>query len=158
MNSQEPEPGPASNLSLRPALPGELALSESLSRDSMASYRATRGVAWDTERFRQSWHEFENLAIVQGPQCRGFLRLMPEGEALAIRDLQVDPAFRGRGIGSWAILQAMQMASSRGYRFVRLRVFPENPAMALYARLGFEVDHVKDSVVHMRYPVPERTA
>jgi ribosomal protein S18 acetylase RimI-like enzyme len=153
MDSHERLPDPASNLSLRPALPGELALSESLSRDSMASYRATRGVAWDTERFRQSWREFENLAIVQGPQCRGFIRLMPEGQALAIRDLQVDPRHRGGGIGAWAIRQVMQMAAARGYAIVQLRVYPENPAMALYARLGFEVDRVEDGIVHMRCPV-----
>ncbi|HEX4854771.1 GNAT family N-acetyltransferase [Arenimonas sp.] len=151
MDNQETTPGPATRFSLRPALPGELPAAESMSRDSMASYRATRGVAWDTERFRQSWRDFENLAIVEGSQCRGFIRLMPEGEALAIRDLQVDPAFRGRGIGSWSIMQAMEMAASRGYRSVRLRVYPENPAMALYSRLGFEVDHEEDSVVHMHW-------
>lgn len=137
------------SLSLRPALPGELTLSESLSRRNMEGYRHTRGISWDTARFRQSWREFENMAIVQDARCCGFMRLLPEGDALAIRDLQVVPELQGRGIGAWAIGQAKQLAASRGFGAVRLRVYPENPAMALYARLGFKVDRVEAGVVHM---------
>ena len=142
------------NLSLRPALASELAASESLSRRNMATYRASRGVSWDSERFRLSWEEFENLAILHGAQCCGFLRLLPEGDALAIRDLQIAPEFQGRGIGSWAIGQARQIAASRGYGVLQLRVYTENPARALYTRLGFVPDRVQDSVLHMRCHLP----
>lgn len=142
------------NLSLRPAQASELAASEALSRGNMASYRAARGVPWDTERFRQSWEAFENLAIDDDGQCCGYLRLMPEGDALAIRDLQIAPAFQGKGIGSWAIERVKQMAAARGYGVVQLRVYPENPAMGLYARLGFVPDHAQDSVLHMRCHLP----
>lgn len=138
------------NLSLRPAEANEMAVSESLSRTNMAGYRSSRGLVWDTERFRSSWDEFENLAIVHGSQCCGFIRLLPEGGALAIRDVQVTPEFQRKGIGSWAIAQVKQMASARGYGAVQLRVYPENPAMALYAKLGFSVDRVEGAVVHMR--------
>jgi hypothetical protein len=51
------------NLSLRPAESNELEVSESLSRLNMSSYRASRGISWDPERFRLSWGEFENLAV-----------------------------------------------------------------------------------------------
>lgn len=141
-------------LSLRPASEDELAASESLSRLNMVGYRASRGVSWDTERFRLSWDEFENLAIVHGSERCGFIRLMPEGGALAIRDIQIAPAFQRRGIGAWAIAQVMHMAALRGYPAVQLRVYPENPAMALYCKLGFSADRVEDAVVHMRCPVP----
>ena len=145
-------------LSLRPAEASELAVSESLSRLNMASYRASRGVLWDPERFRLSWGEFENLAIVQSGQCCGFIRLLPEGGALAIRDVQVAPEFQGKGIGSWAIAEVKQIAASRGYGTVQLRVYPENPAMALYARLGFGVERVEDAVVHMRCYIPPNSS
>lgn len=145
------------NLSLRPAEDTEMALSESLSRLNMSAYRATRGESWDSSRFRASWAEFENLAILDGGQCCGFIRLLPEGEALAIRDLQVVPERQGLGIGTWAISQARQLAAARAYRALQLRVYPENPAMALYARLGFSVERVEAALVHMRcYIAPGR--
>ncbi len=142
------------NLALRPAESSEFEVSESLSRLNMSSYRASRGIVWDSERFRSSWAEFENLAIVQGSQCCGFIRLHPEGEALAIRDVQIVPELQGGGIGTWAIEQIKQLASVRGYGVVQLRVYPENPAMALYARLGFVVERTEDAVVHMRCYIP----
>lgn len=142
------------NLSLRPAEAAEMTLAESLGRLSMASYRASRGVSWDPERFRASWADFENLAIIDSQHCCGFLRLLPEGDALAIRDLQVKPELQGKGIGTWAVAQAKQRASARGYKAVQLRVHPENPAMALYTRLGFNVDRVEGAVVHMRWYIP----
>jgi ribosomal protein S18 acetylase RimI-like enzyme len=142
------------NLSLRPAESSELEVSESLSRLNMSSYRASRGISWDPERFRLSWGEFENLAIVHDSQCCGFIRLLPEGEALAIRDVQIAPGFQGLGIGTWAIEQIKQLASVRGYGVVQLRVYPENPAMALYGRLGFVVERTEDAVVHMRCYIP----
>lgn len=46
----------------------------------------------------------------------------------------------------------LEPGPSNGGR-VQLRVYPENPAMALYARLGFEVEYVKDEIVHMRFPL-----
>ena len=142
------------NLSLRPAESKELDASESLSRLNMSSYRASRGIAWDPERFRLSWGEFENLAIVQGSQCAGFLRLLPEGGALAIRDIQIFPELQGKGIGTWAIEQVKLLACDRGYAAVKLRVYPENPAMGLYKRLGFGVERIEDAVVHMHCYIP----
>lgn len=142
------------NLSLRPAESKELDASESLSRRNMANYRASRGISWDPERFRLSWGEFENLAIVQGSQCIGFIRLLPEADALAIRDVQIFPEFQGKGIGTWAIEQIKLLASDRGYVAVKLRVYPENPAMALYTRLGFGVERTEDAVVHMYCSIP----
>jgi ribosomal protein S18 acetylase RimI-like enzyme len=131
-----------------------MALSESLGRLNMASYRASRGVPWDPARFIASWAEFENLAVIDGQQCCGFIRLVREGDALAIRDLQVIPELQGRGIGSWAITQAKQIGAERGYGLLQLRVYPENPAIRLYSKLGFSVERIEGEVVHMRCSIP----
>ena len=130
------------NLSLRPALASELQESESLSRLNMAAYRAARGISWDPERFRRSWDEFENLAVVRGTQCCGFIRLLPEGDALAIRDIQIAPEFQGQGIGSALLRSALELSDQwLNIRRLELTVYSSNEvAIALYERFGFEVE------------------
>jgi ribosomal protein S18 acetylase RimI-like enzyme len=118
----------------------------------MSSYRASRGISWDSERLRLG--EFENRAIIQDSQCLGFIRLLAEAGALAIRDIQIVQEFEGKGVGTWAIEQIKLLASERGYASVTLRVNPENPAMALYIRLGFGVERIGDAVVHMHCYIP----
>ena len=136
-------------ISLRLAEETERSFCESLSRENMESYRAARDIQWDPDRFIASWNEFENLVIGCGDQLVGTVRLLPEGEDLALRDLQVLPERQGEGIGSWALEQTKQLAISRGYDRLRLRVFSENPAKSLYVRNGFEVVSDTDGTLHM---------
>lgn len=145
-------------LSLRPADAHDFAFCESLSRRNMATYLAVRGIAWDPERFRSSWAQFENLVILAGPDAVGLLRLLSEDDALGLRDLQLVHERQGQGIGTWALRQAQAFAIGRGLRCVQLRVYAENPARALYARLGFAVEAVVDGTVHMAWPAPRRCA
>ena len=138
-------------LSLRPADDRERAFCEALNRRNMGHYLAARGTAWDSSRFLATWAQFENLMILAGTQVVGVLRLVPEQDALVLRDLQVVPEHQGRGIGSWAVAQAQSMATSRGFRRLQLRVYAENPAKALYARLGFKAVAVVDGTIHLAW-------
>ena len=139
---------------LQPAVAQDFAFCEHLSRTNMAGYLAARGIAWDPQRFRDSWLEFENLMILAGNDPVGVLRLLPEGEALALRDLQVVPARQRRGIGTWAVRQAQAVTRQRGHPRLQLRVYAENPARALYARLGFTVGAESDGTLHMAWSPP----
>ncbi|MDC7808308.1 GNAT family N-acetyltransferase [Luteimonas sp BLCC-B24] len=141
-------------LSLQPADDQALAFCESLNRRNMAGYLAARGISWDSSRFLASWVEFENLMILAESQVVGLLRLVPEQDALGLRDLQIVPEHQGQGIGSWAVQQAQSIAASRGYRRLQLRVYEENPAKAMYARLGFKAESVVDGSVHMACELP----
>lgn len=141
-------------LSLRPADDQELAFCESLNRQNMCGYLAARGIPWDAGRFLASWAEFENLVILAEFQVVGLLRLVPEQDALGLRDLQIVPAHQGEGIGSWAVRQAQSIAASRGFRRLQLRVYEGNPAQALYARLGFKAESIIGGTVHMAWDVP----
>ena len=136
-------------ISLRLAEETERSFCESLSRENMKGYRAARGIQWDPDRFNASWNEFENLVIICGDQLVGTVRLLPEGEELGLRDLQVLPERQGEGIGSLALEQTKQLAVSRGYDRLRLRVFSENPAKLLYVRSGFETVGDMDGTLHM---------
>ncbi len=142
-----PDAAPA--LRLLPATPADRAFCEALGRDNMAAYRAARGIAWDPARFAASWATFENHVIVDRGERVGLLRLLVAGDALEVRDLQLLPAHRGRGIGTWAIAGAAAIARGRGLHRLRLRVLEENPARRLYARAGFEVERVVDGILHM---------
>lgn len=144
------------NRCLRSATADDFAFCEQLSRSNMAGYQAARGIAWDPERFRASWAELENLLIVDDDDRVGLLRLLPEDDALGLRDLQVVPERQRRGIGEWAVRQAQALAGARGYGRLQLRVYEENPARALYSRLGFEPVAVVDGTVHMAWAVPCR--
>ena len=141
-------------LDLRPAAEDQLELCEALTRSNLSAYLAARGTPWDSGLYLASWREFENLMILADGRVAGVLRLLAAGDALEIRDLQVVPACQGQGIGSWAIGQARSRAADRGFGMVRLRVFEENPARVLYARLGFESDAIVDGKVHMSLAVP----
>jgi ribosomal protein S18 acetylase RimI-like enzyme len=145
-------------LSLQPADDQALAFCESLNRRNMAGYLAARGTSWDSSRFLASWVEFENLMILAESQVVGFLRLVPGQDALEIRDLQIVLEHQGQGIGSWAVQQAQSIAASRGYRRLQLRVYEENPAKALYARLGFKAESVVGGSVHMACGLPPNSS
>lgn len=135
-------------LSLRNASHTDLAFCESLYIVNMASHYLAR-CTWDPRRFRASWNQFENFMILADDEVTGFMRLMAVKDALEIRDLQLLPAQRSKGIGAWAIAQAKSEAVARRIALLRLRVFEENPAKRLYARLGFKVDAIVDGKVHM---------
>ena len=139
---------------LRPAQEADFAFCESLSRSNMASYHSARGIAWDPDRFLASWTQFETFVICADDVRAGLLALSVVHGALEIRDLQVAPTHRNHGIGTWAIAQAKSEAASRALEALRLRVYADNPARHLYARLGFKVDSTDDGVLHMTYQLP----
>lgn len=145
---------PTLNLSLRVATDSDFDFCESLSRLNMSAYREARGITWDRQRFRASWREFENLMLLADGEAVGVLRLLPEGQALAIRDLQLLPGVRGRGIGAWALEQAKTMARGRGFGWLVLRVYADNPARQLYLRHGFSVVDMVDATLHMACLLP----
>lgn len=136
-------------LALRAATDSERGFCEALGRANMAPYLAARGIAWEPARFRASWEAFENLVIEADGHIAGLLRLTPEADALGLRDLQILPALQRRGIGTWAVRQAARLAAARGYRHLRLRVYEENPAQALYLRLGFRLDCIEAGTTHL---------
>ena len=59
----------------------------------------------------------------------------------------------GQGIGSWALEQALARARARGFPTVALRVYADNPALALYTRFGFRVARADGTLLHMERAV-----
>lgn len=65
------------------------------------------------------------------------------GETGQIHTVGVAPGFQGRGLGRAAVARAMETLAEAGARTAQLQVVDANlPAVALYERCGFVVDHV----------------
>jgi ribosomal protein S18 acetylase RimI-like enzyme len=59
-------------------------------------------------------------------------------QTLLLMDIALLPGYRGQGIGT-AILRSLLAAAERAHKTVALHVEPNNPALRLYRRLGFEI-------------------
>ena len=141
-------------LSLRPALEMDFEFCQSLNRLNMASYFLSRNISWDPQLYLASWSQFENFVITKNDQSIGVLRLLEVDDALEIRDLHVLPAYRGQGVGKWAVIQTKILAATRAILKLRLRVYADNPAQNLYLQQGFHPVTTTSGVMHMVCELP----
>lgn len=112
---------------------------ERLTLRNMEPYYKELGIHWDHALFDANWKEFENYEIAIDKCAIGALRLSHDSCAYYVRDLQIDPDWQEKGVGSQAINFAIAVAQKEGFQLLRLRVFCANPAGALYRRLGFQI-------------------
>jgi len=124
---------------LRPATSLDLDFSRDLTCQNMLRYYIQHDLLWLDEAFDVAWAGRENWLIVRDGMELGFISLSRDAKALYIRELQVAEAFQGQGAGSWAIDQVWAMTCAERRPALRLTVFKNNPAQALYRRKGLEV-------------------
>lgn len=124
---------------LRPATSQDLDFARELTCKTMLSYYIQHDLLWQDEAFDVAWAGRENWLIVRDDVQLGYVSLSRDARALYIRELHVLEAFRGQGAGSWAIDQVLAMACKERRPALRLTVFENNPAKALYERKGLAV-------------------
>lgn len=124
---------------LRPATSQDLDFARELTCKTMLRYYIQHDLLWQDEAFDVAWAGRENWLIVRDDVRLGYVSLSRDARALYIRELHVLEAFRGQGIGSWAIDQVLAMACKERRPALRLTVFANNPAKALYERKGLAV-------------------
>ena len=83
------------------------------------------------------------------------VEMIPQPDHLLIENIAVAPAFQGRGHGRRLMDHAEHYAVDIGYREIRLYTNQRFTAnIALYMRLGYQVDHEEaisvGVIVHMR--------
>ncbi|ELZ1258230.1 GNAT family N-acetyltransferase [Vibrio fluvialis] len=132
---------------------------EQLTRSNMARYYQSRGWRWDSARYHATWNETENVEVWHKGERVGIIRIAliskeafetnDEQRCLFVHDLQLDPSQQGLGIGRVCIEWVKHRAAQQGIKQVRLRVFSENRAQALYRRMGFRVASEQDGLVEM---------
>jgi ribosomal protein S18 acetylase RimI-like enzyme len=80
------------------------------------------------------------------------------GTDLRIMDIALVPGWRGRGFGSQLLRALFQLADAEG-RSVSIHVERNNPALALYRRLGFDLEEDRGVYLFLTRPAqPARQA
>lgn len=131
--------------------PDDVWLAESLSQYNTADYYAKYGISWKTHLFTTNWEMRENYRIVYNDARVGFLTLEvePESDELYIHDLQLEKNYQRQGIGSQVLALVEQFARRRDVRHLRLSVFIDSPAQALYCGRGFVIVNQNESMVSL---------
>jgi hypothetical protein len=88
---------------------GDIDFARQLTCRNMLPYYLRHDVLWQDEAFDLAWVIRQNWIIHRDDQALGFVSLSRDARALYIRELQID------------------------------RVFKDNPARALYERMGLQV-------------------
>jgi GNAT superfamily N-acetyltransferase len=115
----------------------DLPFARELTRVNMRTYYAQYGLIWQPAAFDAEWPSRESYLIHRESCLIGFLGITVEKNYLYVRDIQLIEAYRGEGVGAWAMTRIAHMAAERRCERIRLKVFKSNPATALYRRLGY---------------------
>jgi GNAT superfamily N-acetyltransferase len=102
----------------------------------MRPYYVELNWEWDKTKFRESF-DLNVTKIIQADGIDiGMLKVEERDDCIYLGDIQIDRAYRGKGIGTQLIKTAIESAILAS-KPIRLRVLKGNPAKDLYLRLGF---------------------
>ncbi|ETA01234.1 acetyltransferase [Frankia sp. CcI6] len=107
----------------------------------------------DAEQRITADKEFANLpcaVVEESGRPIGYTCVIHQSEYDFIEEIALLPEAQGRGIGTHLLQGILRAAQRRGVP-VRLSVFVNNPARALYTRLGFEVVRIEDPRMSMQW-------
>ena len=94
---------------------------------------------WNKFEFQGKY--FEMFAIMNGGKIVGTISLYQLSDSVISIGPEIFSAFQNQGFGKEAMLIALDLAKSKGYRIVAQQVRADNiPSIALHKRLGFETD------------------
>jgi ribosomal protein S18 acetylase RimI-like enzyme len=149
---------------LRPATPDDAELIATLTRAAWISKPANSSGHCETaDGVRANLLEGDAIIMELGGAAIGSLRLYPvyqtleDGSrigpvALEIARLGILPAYRGRGLNTWLMNEAMMTATKRGIEELRLAVRGDEPGLQrFYERQGF----IKDSSIAYSHANPD---
>ncbi|CAI8719107.1 GNAT family acetyltransferase [Pseudomonas sp. IT-P258] len=138
----------------RPATPDDLEFARELTCRNMLRYYIEHELLWQDEAFDVAWAGRDNRLITSDDGVLGYVSLSRDARALYIRELHIVDAFRGQGTGSWVIDQASALARQERRPALRLTVFENNPARALYERKGLRVVGKDECFLRMQLDIP----
>jgi ribosomal protein S18 acetylase RimI-like enzyme len=131
----------------------DLDFARALTCRNMLRYYIRHDLPWQDEAFDVAWAGRENRIIVHDDNRVGYVSLSRDARALYIRELHIVETYRGQGAGSWVIDQVFAMARQERRPALRLTVFENNPARALYERKGLHVAGTDECFLRMQRDV-----
>ena len=142
------------NLTMRPASGQDRTFLYALHRSTMRDViEQTWG--WDEAgqraNFQRRFDGYTVSIIEIGSRAVGSLWLERKPDSLYIHDLQVAPAYQGRGIGTAVVEMVIEQGAACGLPIVLSVVLANPQARDLYERLGFRVTGVEPPFVRMRH-------
>ncbi len=95
---------------------------------------------WDDkiqrEFFEREWKPANSQIITVDAQAVGVISVERNADHIFLSEIQIQPAFQGRSLGSQIIKTIISNAAAQNLS-VRLKVLRKNKAKNLYLRLGF---------------------
>jgi len=144
------------SLALQPATEDDLPFLLSLRKATMTEHLARAGAPQDdAHHMARIRHRFEGARIVRlDGRPAGLFKTLREPSGWRVVQIQIDPAFQGRGLGRHLLAGLLRQADRAGVP-VTLSVLRGNPARRLYESLGFAAVEETELDIEMRYePCP----
>jgi GNAT superfamily N-acetyltransferase len=129
------------DLTRRPATPADAAWARRVHHAAVRDVVERQFGSWDEAQqdrfFDRDWSggSFEVIEHA-GVPC-GYVCIEDRPDDVHIRELDIDPSFQGRGIGTSIIRSAIELARARGVPVVLGTLHENRGAQRLYQRLGF---------------------
>ena len=108
--------------------------------------------------YAENWGRAGDIGVVgelageMQPVGACWIRLVPDQQGLGFVDdetpqlgIALFPPFQGKGYGHRLMLAALESARIAGFGQVALTVHPENPAIAMYERCGFQKRAIRNT-------------
>jgi ribosomal protein S18 acetylase RimI-like enzyme len=141
------------DLRVRPALSSDREFLFEVRRATLRAYVEQTSGWDDAEQRVTADREFAELpfaVVEESGRAVGYVCVIHQRECDFIDEIALLPEAQGRGIGTQLLRDILLAAQQRGVP-VQLSVFVNNPAQALYARLGFEVVRVEEPRMLMQW-------
>jgi ribosomal protein S18 acetylase RimI-like enzyme len=143
---------------LRQARPSNYGFAEQLYFETMRPLLIDLG-RWDERRlrarFKRAFRANHVRIIRSNDRDIGWLQISESATEITLNQIHIVAEFRSRGIGTRIIRDLLAHAQDKGLPVV-LSVVRNNPALALYQRLGFRIIGEDVEKLHMRWEGPAR--
>lgn len=107
-----------------------------LSKESMKAYFSEYQIPWDYEKRLKLYSTFETYEVFEN-EFLGYLALRENEGNIFVADLQILEPHRNKGFGATLLVMAKEIAKSKGFNAIKLKVFKNSRAINLYIRNGY---------------------